>query len=82
MIEKFYRKDLPPIEKEINLIKAMLEVLHYEYNVAPSSNESVTKAAYEIVSNKVIELHRLINNPSTPRVDEDLINFSYVRKNK
>ena len=64
MNEKFYLKALPKMETEISLIKAMVDVLIYEQSVAPSPNELVIASAHEILANKVIEIAKVLKNPS------------------
>ena len=61
--EKFWMKPLPKLETEINLINAMVGVLIYEENTQ-SPNQLVIKSAHEILSNKVLEIAKLMKNPS------------------
>lgn len=76
MNEKFMLKPLPKMETEIALVKAMVDVLMYENNYSKSPNELVIEAAHEILANKVLEIRKVIQNPSrydkfTP--EDDLI---------
>lgn len=71
MNDKFMLKPLPKMETEIALIKAMVDVLIYEIQVSPTPNEAVITAAHYVLSNKVLEISKVIKNPS--RYDKDLI---------
>jgi hypothetical protein len=70
-------KPIPKIETELNLINTMVNVLTYETQIADKANPLVIKTAHEIMANKVIELSRMLQNPT--RFDQgkdDLIDFS------
>lgn len=70
MNEKFMLKALPKMEMEISLIKAMVDVLVYENTLAPITNDAVVAAAHEILANKVLEISKVLKNPS--RYDKEL----------
>ncbi len=61
------------METEINLIKAMVDVLIYEQTISPNPNELVIKAAHEIMGNKVIEIAKVLKNPGKFDIKDDLI---------
>lgn len=64
MIEKFYLKALPKMETELSLIKAMIDVALYEQTIATSPNETVVRIAENIVREKVLEIEKVLKNPS------------------
>ena len=64
MNEKFYLKALPKMETELNLIKAMIDVAIYERNMAEHPNSLIIEIAETIVRNKVIEIEKVLKNPS------------------
>lgn len=61
------------METEINLIKAMVDVLIYEQTVSPKPNDLVIQAAHEIMGNKVIEIAKVLKNPGKFDIKDDLI---------
>lgn len=76
MNDKFYLKALPKMETELSLIKTMVDVLVYENTYAKVPNEAVIKAAHEVLANKVLEINKVLKNPSKydkPDFQEDLI---------
>ena len=64
MNEKFYLKALPKMETELNLIKAMIDVAIYERNMAEHPSSIIIEIAETIVRNKVIEIEKVLKNPS------------------
>lgn len=64
MNEKFYLKALPKMETELNLIKAMIDVAIYERNMAEHPSSLIIEIAETIVRNKVIEIEKVLKNPS------------------
>jgi riboflavin synthase len=61
---KFYLKALPKMETELNLIKAMIDVAIYENNIAEHPNKEIVKIAENIFREKVLELEKVLKNPS------------------
>jgi hypothetical protein len=70
------------METEINLINAMINVLNYEYCIAPVSNEKVISDAKEIMAAKVNEILKVINNPQGPSHFNDEIDLITTRYEK
>lgn len=64
MNEKFFLKPLPKMETELNLIKAMIDVAIYERNIAENPNRDIIFIAETIIRNKVLELEKVLKNPS------------------
>ena len=64
MKEKFYLKPLPKIEVELKLISTMLDVANYEQHLATKCNHAILDVAEEIMRNKVLELKKVLENPS------------------
>jgi hypothetical protein len=52
------------METELNLIKAMIDVAIYERNMAEHPNSLIIEIAETIVRNKVIEIEKVLKNPS------------------
>ena len=52
------------METELNLIKTMIDVAVYERNIAEHPNSQIIEIAETIVRNKVIELEKVLKNPS------------------
>lgn len=52
------------METELNLVKAMIDVAIYERNIAEHPNTQVIEIAETIVRNKVIELEKVLKNPT------------------
>lgn len=66
------------METEINLIKAMVDVLIYNETIAETPNKVLQEAALEILQNKVLDIQKVLRNPSYkgPKNDDDLIEFT------
>jgi hypothetical protein len=52
------------METELNLIKAMIDVAIYERNMAEHPSSLIIEIAETIVRNKVIEIEKVLKNPS------------------
>ena len=75
-------KRLPKMETEINLINAMINVLNYEYCIAPNPNSKVIADATEIMAAKVNEIQKVINNPQGPSHFNDEVDLITSRYEK
>jgi riboflavin synthase len=64
MNEKFFLKALPKMETELNLIKTMIDVAIYEKNMAQTPNTEVIYIAENIIREKVLEIQKVLKNPS------------------
>lgn len=64
MNEKFYLKALPKMETELNLVKTMIDVAIYEKNMTEHPNSLIIEIAETIIRNKVIEIEKVLKNPS------------------
>jgi hypothetical protein len=75
MNEKFFLKALPKMETELSLIKTMIDVAIYEKNMATHPNTEVIYIAENIVREKVLEIQKVLKNPSKfdKKPTEDLI---------
>jgi hypothetical protein len=75
MNEKFFLKALPKMETELSLIKTMIDVAIYEKNMAAHPNTEVIYIAENIVREKVLEIQKVLKNPSKfdKKPTEDLI---------
>ncbi len=49
---------------ELNLIKTMIDVAIYEKNMANTPNEEVIRIAENIIREKVLEIEKVLKNPS------------------
>lgn len=52
------------METELNLVKTMIDVAIYERNIAEHPNTQVIEIAETIVRNKVIEIEKVLKNPT------------------
>lgn len=69
-------KPLPKMETEISLINTMINVLTYENITATTPNQVVIANAHAIMSRKVNEIYKVINNPTRetqPYKDSELL---------
>lgn len=49
---------------ELNLIKTMIDVAIYEKNMSNTPNEEVIRIAENIIREKVLEIEKVLRNPS------------------
>lgn len=52
------------MEMELNLIKTMIDVAIYEKNMSNTPNEEVIRIAENIIREKVLEIEKVLRNPS------------------
>lgn len=52
------------MDTELNLVKTMIDVAIYERNIAEYPNTQVIEIAETIVRNKVIEIEKVLKNPT------------------
>jgi riboflavin synthase len=52
------------MEMELNLIKTMIDVAIYEKNMSNTPNEEVIRIAENIIREKVLEIEKVLKNPS------------------
>jgi len=52
------------METELSLIKTMIDVVIYERSVAEHPNTIVIDIAQNIIRNKVLEIEKVLKNPS------------------
>lgn len=57
-------KALPKMETELSLIKTMIDVAIYEKNMATNSNSEIIYIAENIIREKVLEIQKVLKNPS------------------
>lgn len=73
MNPKFFLRNLPKMETELNLIKTMIDVAIYERNIAETPNIAILKTAENIMREKVLEIEKVLKNPSKFDREIDLI---------
>ena len=64
MNEKFLLKNLPKMGTELELINTMINVAVYEAQIAEFPNTEVKQIAQEIMREKVLEIQKVLKNPS------------------
>lgn len=74
MNQTYHRlRPLPKMETEIELINAMVNVLTYEHLTAPIPNKVVIENANAVLTAKVNDIYKVLNNPQYPTNFKDVV---------
>jgi hypothetical protein len=63
-MSKFMIKPLPKLSMELELINTMINVLNFNYGIATVADETVCEMAKEIIKNKILDIKKVLENPS------------------